>query len=388
MAWIRVFVLIVVGVLLDAQPSLQTLWSKHDAIVLAVPHTPLKADPSWAHLIKGSRGQNVRGWDVGEPGTPTVLFWTGGPGDCVEPDMASWVGLDPKKFRFIAIDQPGVGDGVSEWVPNWLPEDTADDGESFLQSRGVKGPVVVVGWSWGSTMALVFAQRHPERVKALVVGGVWANSPEEVRRYLGPNGTRAIIPGMSQAFASVAPKLDTACDLHRAIKDGRGGTELAKAYGNAEMFQMRPDISLRIAPIEPLTATKGTPVDLATCKDPEVRFGFIESEMMCRAERGTWRLSMEFPQALSQVPLVVIQGRYDQVCDPEIALKVFQKWPGQKKRFVPLNIGHGSHLGVTKMELEQAGIDPNLEEKVNRALKLHFGGSGPMVGAAIQAISQ
>lgn len=371
---------------LPAQPSLSALWDRHDVLVLAKERKTLKADPAWIHLFTGRRGQQVRGWDTGPATGPTVLIWTGGPGGWVEPDSLPEAVGDPAAFRWIALDQPGVGDGTSAWIPGWRPEDTVDDAAAFLRLRKVQGPVLVCGWSWGSTMALLFAQRHPELTRGVVVGGVWANSPAEVRYYLGASGTRALMPGLPEAFAAVAPGDATACDLHRAIREGRGGAALAQAYSRAEGLQAVADTSMREPGLPEQNDQPGTPIDMRSCTDPILRFAYIESEMMCRGQRGQWRLRLRFPKALAKVPLVILQGRYDQVCDPQVAVQVFRAWPGSSKRLVPLNIGHGGHRGLTKEELTRARLDPELQPALRRATGLHYGDPNALVAAALELL--
>ena len=97
----------------------------------------------------------------------------------------------PNAYRHIVLDQPGTGG--SDWVPGWKPEDCVDDAVTFLRQRNIRGPILVSGWSWGSTMALLFAQRHPQWVRGLVIGGVWTNTPEEVAYYLDAQGPRSWI---------------------------------------------------------------------------------------------------------------------------------------------------------------------------------------------------
>jgi proline iminopeptidase len=259
-----------------------------------------------------------------------------------------------------------------------------DDAAAFLRLRKVQGPVLVCGWIWGSTMALLFAQRHPELTRGVVVGGVWTNTSAEVRYYLGRGGTRALMPGLAEVFEAVAPGEATACDLHRAIRAGRGGTSLARAYGRAESLQALADTPMREPGLPAQGGEPGTPIDMASCADPLLRFAYIESEMMCRGQRGQWRLRLKFPKALAQVPLLVLQGRYDQVCDPQVAVRVARAWPGARKRLVPLNLGHGGHRGLTQDELARTGLDADLAPRIRQAFKLHYGDPGAMVAATLE----
>lgn len=378
--------LVLSGVGLDAQPALGTLWARHDALLLRPREVRLPGPPARGVVFSGTGGRRVQGWDTGPAEGPVVLSWMGGPGQAVNPDRLADPVADPARWRFLAIDPPGVGDGTSTWVPRWRPEDTVDDAAAFLKRQGITGPVLVTGWSWGSTMALLFAQRHPEWTRGVVVGGVWANTPAEVRRYLDREGTRALIPGLAEAFSEAGPGRDAACALHRAIRDGRGGPSLAAAYGAAEARQCVPDQPLREPAPKASIAGPAVPVDMATCPDPETRFAFIESEMMCRGQRGRWRLRMRFPRALASTPLVVIQGRYDQVCDPQTAVRVVRAWPGGRKRLVPLNVGHWGFQGPTEREWSQAGGAPDQLAAVRRALALRNGDPVSMVAAALELL--
>jgi len=220
-----------------------------------------------------------------------ILWWTGGPGESVDPThlAARYTGT---RLRLLVLEQPGTGQGATPWVQDWKPEDSVDDAATFLKLRGVKGPVIVAGWSWGSTMALLFAQRHPALTRAVAVGGVWTNTAEEVRYYLGAEGTRSLMPGLTDAFGAEGA---TACDLHRAIASGTGGATFAEGYGRAEGLQARLDTPLRAPSLPSLPRTPGQPVDMATEPSPLRRFAFIESEMMCRGQKGSWKLDLTFP---------------------------------------------------------------------------------------------
>ncbi len=263
---------------LRAQPALRELWARHDQFVLAGPQRNLSLDRAKvAFSFKGGQGQAVQGWDVGPKDTPVILFFAGGPGGTTRPERLGAGFPVTGAYRHLAIDVPGAGG--SQWVPDWKPEDTIEDAETFLKRQGVQGRVYVAGWSWGSTMALLFAQRHPERVRGVVVGGVWTNSPEEVHSYLDADGQRAWMPALAKVFQTFAPGRGTACDLYEAIRSGRGGLALVKAYAEAESDQAGVGSIPRGDLPGPLSVVENPkPVDLKTEQSPLVRFAFIESE--------------------------------------------------------------------------------------------------------------
>ncbi len=239
-------------------------------------------------------------------------------------------------------------------------------------------------------MSLLFAQRHPELVKAVVIGGVWANTKEEVYRYMSPNGTRAMIPGLRETFRGIGGRDGMAGSLHRAIRDGVAGKSLIEAYMDSEGIQAQTDVPVRERLVSPVKPAPGSRFSMAGTTDRWARFAFIESEMMWRGERGAWNLGFRFPSALRGVPLVVIQGRYDQVCDPMIAVKVYDAWPGDNKLLVPINTNHAGMDGVPKESLKAVGApnDPATVAAFKRALLIHMGSGRHMIDAAIEEVRQ
>ena len=370
-------------------PSLQDVWKRHDEFVLKViggQPKPLESGLADQHLFTGKAGRLVRGFDVGRVDAPAILWFAGGPGVCFDVAKLSKDFDDPSRFRHLAVDQPGTGG--SQWVDGWKPEDAVDDVAEFLRMRGVKGPVLVTGWSWGSTMALLFAQRHPQWVAAVVAGGIWTNTPAEVGSYLGAHGTREWLPGLSDQFKGLQESGVTACDLFSAVRGGKGGVALAKAYGDAETAQCHEGDSPRQQiPVINL-ASPSVPVNMDSEQNPSVRFAYIEAEMMCRGQRGQWSLGMRFPDALALAPLILIQGRYDQVCMPETARKVLHAWPGHQKLLVPFDGGHWSFEGPDKATRESCGLmlSEVQEKQLATAHALHFGNDMLLWGAALDLL--
>ena len=162
-----------------------------------------------------------------------------------------------------------------------------------------------------------------------------------------------------------------------------------QAYSKAESFQGGVGRIPRKPLIEVIPPAQSKAVDLATETDDSVRFAYIESEMMCRGQRGQWSLHLRFPKCLAQVPLIVIQGRYDQICTPEVARRVHRAWPGTQKLLVPFNGGHWSFKGPNKETRAQVGLSLSNtdEEKLSRATALHFGNSRLLNGAAIDCLA-
>ena len=372
--------------LFAGNPTVQDIWSRHDQIVLHGPGRAVNMDPTQSLTFKGKGGRTVRGWDVGGADHPAVLWFSSGPGLPADPAWDINCFEDASAFRHLEIDPPGTG--LSSWVPGWQPEDTVDDAATFLRLRGVNKPLIVTGYSWGSTMALLFAQRHPELVSGVVIGGVWANTRNEVAAYLGENGNRIWMSGLQQAFRKVVPGPLNATTLHRAISDGRGGKALVQAYSDAETLQASEGQIPRKLSLDMVPVLAGKHINMFTEKDEDVVFAYIESEMMSRGERGEWALKIRFDKRLSRVPLIVLQGRFDQVCSRDIARRVFNAWPCSDKLLVPMNGGHWGFGGPDKQTFAAAGLalTETQEASVKKATALHFGNHRVLIGAAIDCL--
>lgn len=252
--------------------------------------------------------------------SPVILWAHGGPGEGIH---RGYYGTVRTAARHIQINQPGIG--RSSGGVGWSPEQSVDDEAALLLSLGITRPVFVAGWSWGSTMSLLFAQRHPDQTRAVLVGGVWSNSRADVAWYMGPKGSRQFMPGLEKGelFAATGGQWG-ACRLQAALQ---ARPELSGEYARAEAQQAAP-----LTPAHAPVSTRREPAAVA--------FAAIESDMMCRGERGQWQLRMRWPEALASVPLLVVQGRYDQICRPETAMAVYRTWPGTTKAVIWTNGGH------------------------------------------------
>jgi len=197
------------------------------------------------------------------------------------------------------------------------------------------------------------------------------------------------MPGLPDVFRKIVRGRLSASGLYRAIRDGRGGKPLIQAYCEAEAIQASEGRIPRRPLFSRLPLVDSKPVDMFNEKDVDIRFAFIESEMMSRGERGEWALKIRFSERLSRVPIIVLQGRYDQVCSRDIAMSVFNAWPCKSKLLVPVNGGHWSYGGPDKQTFTAAGftLTEVQEASVNKAMSLHFGNHRILIGASIDCLT-
>lgn len=195
-----VFVLTLPAVAADltAESLVEGYARRNEAGELATPRQPLSLSHDCQRLTWSPRDGAVIEYDdctpKAGPAVAVVLWHHGGPGEGINRGYYAW---SRASLRHIQINQPGIG--RSTGGPGWSPEQTVDDEAALLTHLSVSDPVIVGGWSWGSTMSLLFAQRHPQRVKAVIVGGIWSNSRADVGWYMGPRGARQYLPAWRPA---------------------------------------------------------------------------------------------------------------------------------------------------------------------------------------------
>jgi proline iminopeptidase len=144
-------------------------------------------------------------WEqCGNPGGQPVVFLHGGPGAGATPTHRRF--FDPAAYRIIVFDQRGAGRStpLGELVDN-TTDHLVEDMELLRLHLGIDR-WVVFGGSWGSTLALAYAQAHPERVRALILRGIFLCRKSEVDWFL--YGARSIFPEPWRAFAGFIPEAE------------------------------------------------------------------------------------------------------------------------------------------------------------------------------------
>ena len=146
------------------------------------------------HTMYWEESGNVRG--------APVVFLHGGPGGGSSPDHRRY--FDPAFYRIILYDQRGAGQStpLGELADNTTAHLVADL-ERLRVHLGVER-WLVFGGSWGSTLALAYAEEHPQRVLGLVLRGIFLGRPQEIDWFM--HGMRFLFPEPWQAFAGFLPE--------------------------------------------------------------------------------------------------------------------------------------------------------------------------------------
>ncbi|MFC7450630.1 prolyl aminopeptidase [Rhodococcus daqingensis] len=292
------------------------------------------------HLDVGD-GQRIY-WEVsGNPDGKPVVFLHGGPGGGTNPDHRRF--FDPDAYRIVLFDQRGCGrstphvaDGADLSV-NTTAHLIADI-EALRTHLGVRS-WQVSGGSWGSTLALAYAQAHPDRVTELVLRGVFLLRRSEIDWYYN-GGASAIYPDLWEGFLAPVPEAERDGDLveayHRLLHSPDADVALAAAVAWSTWEGATSSLLPRPTHVEE-TAEPRFALAFARIENHYFRnHGFLAEGQLLRDIA-----------AIESVPAVIVQGRYDVVCPATSAWALHRAWPSARLVIVD-DAGHAANEpGIT-----------------------------------------
>ena len=271
-----------------------------------------------------------------ESGNPTgkpVVFLHGGPGGGTDARMRRF--FDPQRYRIVLFDQRGCGQSRphASLVDNTTWHLVADI-EQLREFLGIDR-WQVFGGSWGSTLALAYAQAHPERVTELVLRGIFLVRPWEFRWfYATPDGTGALYPDLYEEFVKPVP-LDERDDLMRAYyrrltsDDASVRAAAARAWsiweGATSFLRLNPDY-------------------VAKFEEGDFADAFARIECHYFINGGFLRTPNQLLEDVSKIrhlPCTIVQGRYDVVCPMKSAWDLHRAWPEADLRIIA-DAGHSA----------------------------------------------
>lgn len=158
---------------------------------------------AWGHLQVSSVHQ-IYWEEMGNPGGIPVVFVHGGPGGGIEPKCRRF--FDPAAYRIILFAQRGCGKSTPLGsIEANTTQDLISDMELLREDRKVSS-WVLFGGSWGSTLSLAYAQTHPDRVRALILRGIFAARRQEIDWLYERDGAGMLAPADWQAYIAGLPE--------------------------------------------------------------------------------------------------------------------------------------------------------------------------------------
>lgn len=267
----------------------------------------------------------------GNPKGQPVVFLHGGPGGGVVPDYRRY--FDPATYRIVLFDQRGSGQST----PHANLEDNTTwhlvaDIEQLREHLEIES-WMVFGGSWGSTLALAYAQTHPARVRSLVLRGIFLCRPKEIRWFY-QEGASAIFPDVWEQYLNVIPE-DERGDLMGAYHRRLTGDDETAKLEAARAWSVWEGSTSKLFP---------DPALISHFDDAEFAIAFARIEchfFMNNAFFETDNYLLENIGKIRHIPAVIVQGRYDVVCPMMSAWELHRAWPEADFQVIP-DAGHSA----------------------------------------------
>ncbi|MCL4108362.1 UNVERIFIED_CONTAM: hypothetical protein GTU68_065390 [Idotea baltica] len=287
--------------------------------------------------------------ECGNPDGQAVVFLHGGPGAGCEPYHRQL--FDPEKYRIILFDQRGCGRSKphASLIDNTTQHLISDI--EMIREKLVIRKWVVAGGSWGSTLALAYAQEHPERVDGLIVRGIFLATKKEVQWFY-QEGASQIYPDYWQDFLQPIPEEerdDLVTAYHKRLT---GDNEIAR-MGAAKAWALWEARTASLQPKNSLLNHFGDPKTALSVARIEAHYFFNDSFF------GPDQLLNNMDR-LKDIPGFIVHGRYDMICNMKQAFDLHNAWPGSELMVIQ-NAGHSA---------SEPGISSALIKSSNHMLKI------------------
>ena len=277
----------------------------------------------------------------GNPSGQPVLFLHGGPGAGSSPDHRRF--FDPAHYRIVIHDQRGAGRStpLGELRANSTGHLIADI-ERLRETLGIAA-WLVFGGSWGSTLALAYAEEHPAAVKALILRGIFLGRPAEIEWFLHGMGT--FFPESRERFLAALPDAerdDPLGNFHRRLNDADPAVHLpaARAWSMFEggCSTLRP-----------------SPETVAAFGEDRMALGLarIEAHYFINGIFLPDNALLDRIDRIRHIPGTIVQGRYDVICPIITADRLRRAWPDADYVVVP-DAGHSAMEPGVRKALVQA----------------------------------
>ena len=273
-------------------------------------------EPYASGLLDVGDGHAIYWERVGTPGGKPAVFLHGGPGAGLSPAQRRV--FDPSRYDVLLFDQRGCGRSRPfaslEHNTTW---DLVADIERLREMVGVE-QWLVFGGSWGSALALAYAQTHPGRVTELVLRGIFTLRRWELQWYY-QHGASLLFPDKWEGFVAPIPQAERD-DLIGAYRRRLTGGDRAEQLAAAKAWARWEGETITLLPDPGVSgAFYGDDYALA--------FARIENHYFVHAGWMDEGQLIRDAHKLRHIPGVIVQGRYDVACPPQTAWDLRRAWP-------------------------------------------------------------
>ena len=269
----------------------------------------------------------------GTPNGKPVVFLHGGPGAGLIPDYRRF--FDPSAYRVILFEQRGSGRSRPHAS---LHENTTwhlvADIEKIREEFGID-QWLVFGGSWGSTLSLAYAVTHPDRVRGLVLRGIFLCRPKEIRWFYEEGlGASAIYPDNWEEYLRIIPEAERG-DLIGAYYRRLTSDDESTRFEAAKAWATWEGSALKLLPDQKV-------IDDFTEPDKAIAVARIECHYFvnnCFFETDNYLL--DHLDRVRHIPAVIVHGRYDVICPVMNAWDLHRAWPEAELNIIP-DAGHAA----------------------------------------------
>ncbi len=300
-----------------------------------VSHLYPPIDPFDQRMLDVGDGHRVYVEQCGNPAGLPVVVLHGGPGGGCSPAMRRY--FDPAIYRIVLFDQRGCGrsrpHASVEANTTWH---LVADMEHIRQTLKIDD-WVVFGGSWGATLALIYAQTHPDRARALILRGVFLMTQPELDWFYG-GGAGQFWPDLWEKFVSLIPEGERGnliAAYHRRLFSGDlvQETRYARAWAAWENA---------LASIDSDGASGDGPAEYSRAFARLENHYFQHSGFLAPDQQIMARMDR-----IAHIPGHIVQGRFDMICPPHSAYGLAKAWPRAALTMIP-RAGHAlSEQGIS-----------------------------------------
>lgn len=275
-------------------------------------------------------GLHAMYWEqCGNPDGVPALFIHGGPGAGATEVHRRF--FDPKHYRIIVFDQRGAGRSTPRGeIADNTTDHLIDDMERLRKTLNIER-WLLFGGSWGSTLALAYGERHPERCLGFVLRGIFLGRPHEVDWFL--YGVRTVFPEAWRKLTEVLPEEergDILRGFHRRLLDSDSAVHVAAARA----WSAYEGACSTLLP-SPETVAAFSADDTARSL-ARIETHYFTNDNFLRPNE-----LLENIDVIRAVPCVIVQGRYDMICPIVTADELYRAWPEAEYVIVP-DAGHSA----------------------------------------------
>ncbi len=286
--------------------------------------------PYVQHSLEVESPHTLHVEECGNPAGIPVLFVHGGPGAGCEAYHRRF--FDPERYRIILFDQRGCGRSTPHAS---LEKNTTQalvaDMELIRQHLKIDR-WLLFGGSWGSTLSLVYAETHPEKVLGLVVRGIFLCRSQEIDWFYQQGASR-LFPDYWQDYLAPIPEAERGELLQAYHRRLTGEDEMARMAA-AKAWSLWEGRTATLRPSESVIDHFAAPYTALSLARIECHYfindSFLEQDQILR----------DAPR-LHGIPGVIVQGRYDVICPMESAWQLAEAWPEAQLKIIG-DAGHAA----------------------------------------------